>query len=127
MPSFSLAALTVLDLAPPALIDVAAACGYDAVGIRLLPAMPGGIAYPLDDEASLKETLARLDATGIKVADLEVVALRPETEIAGVLRVLRDRRAARRQAHPGRGLRSRSRPVQRIAMPDFARPPRHTG
>ena len=84
MPSFSLAALTVLDLAPPALIDVAAACGYDAVGIRLLPAMPGGIAYPLmDDEASLKETLARLDATGIKVADLEVVALRPETEIAG--------------------------------------------
>ena len=53
------------------------------VGIRLLPAMPGGIAYPLmDDEAGLKETLARLDATGITVADLEVVALRPETEIA---------------------------------------------
>ncbi|MBR1153917.1 sugar phosphate isomerase/epimerase [Bradyrhizobium sp. JYMT SZCCT0428] len=83
MPSFSLAALTVLDLAPPALIEMAAACGYDAVGIRLLPAMPGGIAYPLDDKASLKETLARLDATGVKVADLEVVALRPETEIAG--------------------------------------------
>ena len=82
MPAFSLAALTVLDLAPPALIDIAAACGYDAVGIRLLPAMPGGIAYPLDDEASLKETLDRLDATGIKVADLEVVALRPETDIA---------------------------------------------
>ena len=83
MPSFSLAALTVLDLAPPALIDVAAACGYDAVGIRLLPAMPGGVAYSLmDDEAALKETLARLDATGIRVADLEVVAIRPETEIA---------------------------------------------
>ena len=81
MPAFSLAALTVLDLAPPALIDVAASCGYDAVGIRLLAAMPGGIAYPLDDKAALKETLARLDATGIKVADLEVVALRPETEI----------------------------------------------
>ena len=28
MPSFSLAALTVLELAPPALIDVAAACGF---------------------------------------------------------------------------------------------------
>ena len=83
MPSFSLAALTVLELAPPALIDVAAACGYDHVGIRLLPAMAGGIAYPLmDDEAGLKETLARLDATGITVADLEVVAFRPETEIA---------------------------------------------
>ena len=83
MPSFSLAALTVLELAPPALIDAAAACGYDHVGIRLLPAMAGGIAYPLmDDEAGLKETLARLDATGITVADLEVVAIRPETEIA---------------------------------------------
>lgn len=83
MPAFSLAALTVLDLAPPALIDVAAACGYDAVGIRLLPSMPGGIAYSLmDDRAALKETLSRLDATGIRVADLEVVAFRPETEIA---------------------------------------------
>ncbi|MDO8400984.1 MAG: sugar phosphate isomerase/epimerase [Bradyrhizobium sp.] len=84
MPSFSLAALTVLELAPPALVDVAAACGYEHIGIRLLPATPGGVAYPLmDDEASLKETLARLDATGVTVADLEVVALRPETDIAG--------------------------------------------
>jgi len=45
--------------------------------------MPGGVAYPLmEDQAGLKETLARLEATGITVADLEVVALRPETEIA---------------------------------------------
>lgn len=83
MPSFSLAALTVLELAPPALVDVAAACGYEHVGIRLLPATPGGVAYPLmEDEPSLKETLARLGATGVTVADLEVVALRPETDIA---------------------------------------------
>jgi hypothetical protein len=38
MPSFSLAALIVLELAPPALIDVGAACGYQQVGLRLLPA-----------------------------------------------------------------------------------------
>lgn len=83
MPSFSLAALTALELAPPGLIDVAAACGYDHVGIRLLPAMPGGVAYPLmEDAAALRETIARLDATGVTVADLEVVAIRPETEIA---------------------------------------------
>lgn len=83
MPKFSLAALTALDLAPPALIDVAAACGFDHVGLRLLPAMAGGIAYRLmDDKPGLKETLARLDATGVTVADLEVVAIRPETEIA---------------------------------------------
>lgn len=83
VPSFSLAALTVLELAPPELVDVAAACGYDHVGIRLLPSTPGGVAYPLmDDEASLKETVARLDATGVTVADLEVVAFRPDTEVA---------------------------------------------
>ena len=83
MPAFSLAALTVLELAPPALVDLAAASGYDNVGIRLLPAVPGGIAYPLmEDESGLRETIARLDATGITVADLEVVAFRPETEIA---------------------------------------------
>jgi sugar phosphate isomerase/epimerase len=83
VPSFSLAALTALELAPPGLVDVAAACGYDHVGIRLLPATPGGIAYPLmEDAASLRETIARLDATGVTVADLEVVAFRPETEIA---------------------------------------------
>ena len=83
MPTFSLAALTVLELAPPELVEVAAACGYDHVGIRLLPAVPGGLAYPLmDDAAGLKETLARLEATGITVADLEVVAFRPETDVA---------------------------------------------
>src|SRR3979409_1446716 len=83
MPSFSLAALTARELAPPSLVDVAAACGYDHVGIRLLPATPGGIAYPLmEDEASLRETIARLNATGVTVADLEVVAFRPETDIA---------------------------------------------
>ena len=83
MRPFSLAALTALDLAPPALIDVAAACGYQHVGLRLLPATAGGPAYPLmDDAAGLKETLARLDATGITVADLEIVAFRPETDIA---------------------------------------------
>ncbi len=83
MPKFSLAALTVLELPPPELIEVAAACGYDHVGIRLLPSTAGGVAYPLmEDAAALKETLARLDATGVTVADLEVVAFRPETELA---------------------------------------------
>lgn len=83
MPSFSLAHLTALELAPPALIDVAAACGYQHVGLRLMPAVAGGPAYPLmDDQPKLKETTARLDATGVTVADLEIAALRAETVIA---------------------------------------------
>jgi hypothetical protein len=74
--------------------------------------MPGGIAYPLmDDEAGLKERSPGWMRPASRVADLEVVALRPETDIAA-FRLFRDRRAARRQQYPGRGLRSRSRPVQ---------------
>jgi sugar phosphate isomerase/epimerase len=83
VPPFSLAALTALELTPCELIDVASACGYDHVGIRMLPATPGGIAYPLmENETSLRETIGRLDATGITVADLEVVAFRSDTDIA---------------------------------------------
>ena len=65
MPSYSLAALTALELAPPDLIDVAAACGYEHVGLRLMPAVVGGPAYPLDNETKLKETIARIDATKV--------------------------------------------------------------
>ena len=82
MPTFSLAALTALELAPPRLIDVASACGFEQVGLRLLAATPGGTSYPLmTDRNALKETKARLAATGIRVADLEVVAFRPETVV----------------------------------------------
>ena len=77
---FSLAALTALDLPPPKLIDVAHACGFEQVGLRLLAATSGGTAYPLmDDRAQMRETKARLAATGISVADLEVFAFRSDT------------------------------------------------
>ena len=83
MPSFSLAALTALDLAPVQLIEVAHACGYEQVGLRLLPATSGGTAYRLmEDRQQLKATKAHLAATGIRVADLEVVAFRPDTVVA---------------------------------------------
>jgi sugar phosphate isomerase/epimerase len=82
MPTFSLAALTALELAPPRLIDVASACGFEQVGLRLLAATPGGTSYPLmTDRNGMKQTKARLAATGIGVADLEVVALRPDTVV----------------------------------------------
>jgi sugar phosphate isomerase/epimerase len=83
MPRFSLAALTALDLSPLRLIDVAHACGYEQVGLRLLAATAGGTAYPLmDDRAQLRETKARLAATGIHVADLEIIAFRENTVVA---------------------------------------------
>jgi len=74
--AYSLAHLTVLSLAPPQMVDVAARAGYDCVGLRLLPALPGGAAYPLmHDPAALRETRARCGDAGIGVFDLEIVRL----------------------------------------------------
>lgn len=73
---YSLAQLTTLELDPPAMISTAHRAGYQACGIRLLPVGPGGIGYPLmDDPALLRETLDRMDGTGIQVADLEIIRL----------------------------------------------------
>ena len=72
----SLAHLTVLDLSPPKVVDTAAAAGYTHAGLRLLPSSPGGPAYALmDDPAQLRETRRRLDGTGVRVFDLEIVRL----------------------------------------------------
>jgi len=85
MPPFSLAALTALDLSPAKLVEMAHVCGFEQVGLRLLPATPGGPAYPLmDDRGQLRETKARLAATGVRVADLEVVAFRADTVVASL-------------------------------------------
>ena len=75
-PIFSLAPLTLLDLPPPELIAVAARTGYEKVGLRLLPASPGGTAYPLmQDKRALEDTLARIGDTGVGVFDLEIIRL----------------------------------------------------
>ena len=52
------------------------------MGLRLLPVAPGAAGYPLqDDPALLRQTRAAMAATGVVVADLEIVMLRPETRI----------------------------------------------
>jgi sugar phosphate isomerase/epimerase len=83
MPSIALAQLTALELPPPELISVAASSGYRKVGLRLLAVAPGATAYSLmDDPAMLRETLARIAATGVTIADLEIVMLKPDTDVA---------------------------------------------
>lgn len=75
---FSLAQLTTLHLTPPQIVALAARTGYDAAGIRLLPAAPGGAAYDLmSDAAMLRETLAVIKDTGVPVFDLEIIQIRP--------------------------------------------------
>lgn len=79
---FSLAALTVLELSPPDMVEIAARAGYDYVGLRPIPATPEEVSYPLlSDTTLLKETCRRIRDTGIKVADLEILRLKPQTHI----------------------------------------------
>lgn len=80
---YSLAFLTVFDLGPAEAVRAAAAAGYDLIGLRLLPATPTEGRYPiLTDDAVLAETAAALKETGIGVADVEIVRLKPGTEVA---------------------------------------------
>lgn len=74
--SYSIAQLTALNYSPPEMIELAARTGYDQAGLRLLPVAPGAIAYALmDDKPMLRETLARMNDTGVKVFDLELIRL----------------------------------------------------
>jgi sugar phosphate isomerase/epimerase len=78
----SLAALTVLELAPPELVTCAAEAGFSHVGIRLLPATPTEPQYDIvGDTALLREVESRLADTGIEVLDAEIFRLKPDTRI----------------------------------------------
>lgn len=85
----SLAALTVLELSPPAMVSCAAAAGYNHVGLRLIPATPTEIRYDtLGDTPTVREIRAQLDATGVRVLDVEILRLTPHTEVTEFLPVL---------------------------------------
>jgi sugar phosphate isomerase/epimerase len=80
MTPLSLAHLTVLEVAPPALFDLAAEAGYQSVGIRMLPAVPGAVCYPLD-RATVIAWRRRLAEAGVGVHDVEFLPLTPEVSV----------------------------------------------
>jgi sugar phosphate isomerase/epimerase len=75
-----LAALTVLELSPPEKVSVAAEAGFSHVGLRLIPATPEEVRHPMiGDTPMIREILTRLADTGIKVLDVEIIRLKPDT------------------------------------------------
>jgi sugar phosphate isomerase/epimerase len=79
----SLAALTVLELTPPEMVTCAAEAGFSHVGIRLLAATPTEPQYDIvGDTPLLREVERRLADTGVKVLDVEIFRLKPETRVA---------------------------------------------
>ena len=84
--SYSLAHLTVLELDPPAMIKAAAQAGYQGCGLRLLPFAPGGTAYRLmDDATSMRETLACMRNTGLRIPDIEIIRIEGPLDIPSYL------------------------------------------
>jgi sugar phosphate isomerase/epimerase len=86
----SLDHLTLFDLTPPELVEVAGASGFSHVGLRLHPAAPPGERqHPmLGDSPMRRETLARMKDTGVAVFDFGVFRLKQGVDLAAFEAVL---------------------------------------
>jgi sugar phosphate isomerase/epimerase len=81
--------LTILDVAPPEFVAVAAGAGFDAVGLRVAPVIPGEEAWPVSPGSPmLAETMRRCGGTGLFVLGVEAIPLRPGSGLSGCERVL---------------------------------------
>ncbi|HZU65002.1 MAG TPA: TIM barrel protein [Novosphingobium sp.] len=90
----SLAFLTLAPASPVEAIDIAEQCGFDHVGLRLLPAAAGEPDYPLlHDRQCLSDVLARLADSPVTIADVEIARLGAEGDVERLLPLL-DRAAA---------------------------------
>ena len=79
----SLAALSVLELSPPDMVSCAADAGYTHVGLRLIPATDTEQSWPMIGDTSLvREVEGRLSDHGIRVLDVEIFRLKPQTRVA---------------------------------------------
>jgi sugar phosphate isomerase/epimerase len=87
-PTVSLSPLTILDAGPPDQVAAAADAGFDALGIRVAPAADEKVWPMLGDTPAMRDTLARLADTGVRVLDVELVMLRPDLDESAVLAVL---------------------------------------
>jgi sugar phosphate isomerase/epimerase len=71
-----IAHFTVLEVAPPDLVTLAAGAGYSSVGLRLYPAFPGAPYYELPPGSlALRDMRRRLDTEAIQVYDIEFVTI----------------------------------------------------
>ena len=87
--SIGLEHLTLLETSPPELVTLAAAAGFDTVGLRVGPVTPDEETWPLyPGSPMLAETLRRCADTGLSVHAVEAIALGPGSVLAGQERVL---------------------------------------
>ena len=83
MPLVGIGHLTMLDTAPPDWVSLAHEAGFDAVGIRAAAIGPTEEEWPMrTGSPMLAETLRRMDDTGVRVLDAEIIRINPQTVIA---------------------------------------------
>ena len=88
-PELSLHHLTMLAAHPLALIDAAAAGGFEYCGLRLVPPMATDtVVDVVGNPALVREIDARLRATGVRLLDIEAIWLQPGTEVAQLVPAL---------------------------------------
>jgi len=79
----SIAQLSALDASPAELIDIAARCGCQFVGLRLLPVTAEEAPSPLVGNQQLRrDVAARARDAAVGVLDIEVFRLTPEVTVA---------------------------------------------
>jgi sugar phosphate isomerase/epimerase len=74
---------TMIEVAPPDLVELASAVGFAAVSLMLqFPAGGRGPSYPMrGDTVMRRETKRRLDDTGVVLADASTCRLEPDTDV----------------------------------------------
>jgi len=89
MHELSLHHLTILDAHPLQLVDAAAAAGFEYCGLRLVaPTAADAIVDVASNPALIRELRTRLDATGVRLLDIEAIWLSPQTDVASLLPAL---------------------------------------
>jgi sugar phosphate isomerase/epimerase len=80
-----LAHLSLIELAPPQLVEAAADAGFRQVGMRLAPAAAGEHQHPMMGGAPMmRETLACMRDRGVAVHDVELVRLAGDSDVAAL-------------------------------------------
>lgn len=81
--------LTLLDVAPPEFVTLAAGAGFDAVGLRVAPVSVGEESWPMSPGSPmLAETRRRCADAGVTVHAVEAIVIRPGAGLSGCERVI---------------------------------------
>ena len=82
----SLAHFTVIEAGPVELVEHAARAGYDAVGLRIQPPLPGDTVVPVVGDDTMKKAVRKaLADTGLALLDIEAFWLMPHTKMEDFL------------------------------------------